>query len=132
VKTKNPRLRAGGAVMSDGAVALVAATFLLVACAGPPTRDASRRTFEYVKKDWPLSVDSGTFVCEGTRGAALLTFKTERGKTYAVNGLAKAAGQHPPIDDIWAEATAAERELTGATRRPIGDFIDWGLLACDE
>jgi Protein of unknown function (DUF2511) len=66
--------------------------------------------------DWPLTVDSGTLVCEG---AGSVTF-TVNGTTYAVNGLAEGAD----IDPIWADSG-------DGLKKNIGPLIDRGLSLCD-
>lgn len=49
---------------------------------------------------WPLTVAEGTLACSD--GA--VTFKTRDGRTYAVNGAARARGFRA-IDPIWRKAT---------------------------
>lgn len=79
-----------------------------------------RETYEAFDLVWPLTVDSGTLNCSG--GA--VTFETG-GTTYAVNGTAKAARDHPSIDRIWADAPG---EL--GLKKDIGQLIDAGLRLC--
>ena len=73
-------------------------------------------------EDWPLTVDSGTLQCEG---AGAVTFTTEDGTTYAVNGLASGMDRWPEIDSIWADAP-------GGLKKNIGPLIQRGLALCEE
>ena len=77
----------------------------------------TRATFDGT---WPLTVDSGTLRCEG---AGAVTFTTEDGTTYAVNGLALGMHTYPDIDAIWADAPDTPKVF-------IGDLIQAGLALC--
>ena len=71
--------------------------------------------------DWPLTVEAGTLDCIG---AGAVTFTSEDGTTYAVNGLALSSTSYPDIDAIWADAS-------GGLKKNIGPLIDRGLALCD-
>lgn len=84
---------------------------------------------------WPFTVESGTLT--GTRtgqstssGTVLaeVTF-TSGGKTYAVNGIAKATGRYAPLDDIWAADPSVPKELT--LKKNFGPIIDRGLTLAE-
>jgi hypothetical protein len=70
--------------------------------------------------DWPLTVDRGTLGCEG--GGAV-TFTTEVGTTYAVNGLALSSTSYPDVEAIWADAP-------GGLKKDITPLIQRGLALC--
>jgi hypothetical protein len=73
--------------------------------------------------DWPLTVDSGTIACDGSKGVGAATFSTG-GKVYALNGLAKSKGK-AAFDPFWA----ADPKNPGA-KNNIGPLIDRTLALC--
>jgi hypothetical protein len=76
---------------------------------------------------WPLTVESGTLRCEG---ASAVTFRSEDGTTYWVNGTAGGqAEEHgwQNIRPIWAD----DPEFEGL-KISIGPLIDDGLNLCGD
>jgi hypothetical protein len=70
---------------------------------------------------WPLIVDEGLLSCHG---AGEVTFY-HKGKTYAVNGLAKSAGKLD-IRPIWKDS-----EEKYVPKKDLGPLINAGLKLCD-
>ena len=66
---------------------------------------------------WPLTVDSGMLLCEGTAEVAAVKFVAD-GKTYAVNGTAMRNKSLADIHDIW---------LPGMDISPV---LNTGLQLC--
>jgi hypothetical protein len=70
-------------------------------------------------RDWPLTVEGGTLVCEGPSAVGAVYFETE-GTRYGVNGLADGTEIRP----IWKDAQHG-------LKKNIGPLIDIGLKICD-
>jgi hypothetical protein len=73
---------------------------------------------------WPLTVNGGTLRCDKRN---LVTFTTEDGKRWALNGPARVYGKRGWIDDIgpiWKDARVA------GTKVDIAPLIDKGLTLC--
>lgn len=73
--------------------------------------------------DWPLTVEAGTLRCD----ADAVTFVTEDGREYAVNGTAIGRHDHPEIDPIWANDPDPY-----LPKKNIGPLIEEGLKLCEE
>jgi hypothetical protein len=52
--------------------------------------------------EWPFTVDEVVITARGERGVGPVVVAAE-GTTYAVNGLARQAGEWPEVESIWAE-----------------------------
>jgi hypothetical protein len=95
------------------------AAFGVIGCGGSSSQKHISRA-DY-GSDWPLTVDSGTLDCWGP-GA--VTFTTEDGTTYALNGTALG----------WADENGWSRDKQGEIWNPnkgdIGALIDDGLALC--
>lgn len=85
-------------------------------------------------KEWPLKVDAGVLDCtivgrlSGGDPIATVTF-TAKGKTYAVNGIAKGhAKKHGwrDVDEIWKKDPVAP-----GLKINIGPLISRGLALCE-
>jgi hypothetical protein len=81
-------------------------------------------TKQELGKDWAFTVDDGVLACDGKNGVGAVTF-TSGGKTYALNGAAKAGNKYEPVDSIWAE----DPSIKGA-KINIGSIIQRGLKLC--
>jgi hypothetical protein len=104
------------------AALMAGALALLTACGGSGDGEVSRSTFEGDGKTWPLTVDSGTLVCEaGSR----VTFTTG-GTTYALNGLAKGDGQWSDVGSIWADDGSGL-----GLKVDMSDLTEAGLALCN-
>lgn len=73
---------------------------------------------------WPLTVDSGVLECEGSGGMGKVTFVVD-GKTYGVNGTARADQDNLDIQMLWADAE------TAGLKKDISPLIDEGLKLCE-
>jgi hypothetical protein len=73
-----------------------------------PTQHVSKRDFG---KAWPLTVKSGTLVCETLApGAYAVSFVDNKGYFYAINGTARARGTDDyTIARIWKKAKNGSR-----------------------
>ncbi|WP_394334220.1 DUF2511 domain-containing protein [Mycobacteroides abscessus] len=69
---------------------------------------------------WPLTVSEGTLECNNMA----VTFRTQDGATYAVNGTARS--KHPGLEPIWKPSP----EVPGA-RVNIGPLLNAGLKLCN-
>ena len=73
---------------------------------------------------WPLTVSGGTLRCDEPD---LVTFTTDDGARWSLNGPARANGRRGWIDDIepiWKDARVA------GTKADIAPLIDDGLTLC--
>jgi hypothetical protein len=93
---------------------------LLVACkSSPPPGYVSRAEFG---DKWPLTVEEGVLEC-GVLPTTLqvvpkaVTFKTNDGRVFAVNGTAKGRGL-PAIDPIWKTAPLRSEGIKPLERLP--------------
>jgi Protein of unknown function (DUF2511) len=77
--------------------------------------------------DWPLTVSGGVLRCEEP---SLVTFTTDNGTTYAVNGSARGfsedRGWVDDISPIWRDDPAFS-----GLKISIGPLIDDGLALCE-
>jgi hypothetical protein len=73
---------------------------------------------------WPLTVESGTLRCEGSGGVGDVTFSAT-GKTYWVNGTAKATERYADFSEIWADDPSVSGLKINA-----GALTDAGLQLC--
>jgi hypothetical protein len=100
-------------------VVVLLTTFGLVGCGGSSSQKHISRA-DY-GSDWPFTVDSGTLGCWGP---SAVTFVTEDGTTYALNGVALG----------WAEKNGweinKEDEIWDPNKGDIGALIDDGLALC--
>ncbi len=100
------------------AVAFGSFAFALAGCGAGGGKSVSASDFG---GDWPLLVDEGTLDCDG--GA--VTFESEDGTTYAVNGTAMTVKPElPDIGEIWAD----DPDTSGLKKSMI--LIDEGLEIC--
>ena len=74
---------------------------------------------------WPFTVDEGVLACKGSGGIGEVTFRVE-GRTYAVNGNAKATNNYLPLMEIWADAPS----IPGAKKGNVMPIIERGLQLC--
>lgn len=75
--------------------------------------------------DWPLTVDSGTLMCDGSGGVGD-AYIVVNGENYALNGLAKGSGNYKDIRPIWAD----DKALGQGLKKDIGPLIDAALELC--
>jgi hypothetical protein len=107
---------------------LLIAPVSLTACgenaSGPASNERDVSSTSYGSA-WPLTVDSGTLRCEG---AGAVTFTSEDGTTYWVNGAAGGQADErgwSNIRSIWADDPSLE-----GLKISIGPLIDDGLELC--
>lgn len=75
--------------------------------------------------EWPFAVDSGILRCDG---AGSVTFETDDGTVYAINGTALTVGAGEDIreSDIWLpNPDAPEAKIS------MGEVIERGLELCE-
>jgi hypothetical protein len=109
------------------AVLLVAGVFANSASAGGGSRRVTRAQFG---ASWPLTVSSGTVGCTKPPFPGAVTFTTNNGTTYWLNGTAgDSASQHgwKDVHPIWAKV---KHPLFPGERKDIGVLIDAGLKLC--
>ena len=115
-----------------GAVTIAVA---LAACGGTSTETSAttgaasnQRSVKVTQAEfgdaWPFTVAEGTVRCVG---ASSVVFDTG-GRTYAVNGTAKAQTEFPDFDSIWA----ADPKGIPGTKKSIGPIITKGLSLCPK
>ena len=110
-----------------------ALAFVLAACASS-TADSSNSGSDGAGKkvtsaefggDWPLTVESGTLMCDGSGGVgdAYIVVNDQK---YALNGLARGSGKFRDIRPIWAD----DKALGQGLKKDIGPLIDAALELC--
>lgn len=104
-------------------VVLAAALLFATAGCGGGGEDEGHVTRKEMGKQWPLTVDEGTLACDGENGVGAVTFTTEDGKEYAVNGTAKSQG-YDAIEPIWAKGEGA------IPKKDLTPLVDRGLKLC--
>jgi Protein of unknown function (DUF2511) len=80
--------------------------------------------------DWPLTVESGTLRCDPP---SAVTFTTENGTTYWINGTAASMADGNgwlDVEPIWADDPDPTYEGLDL-KINIGPLIDDGLTLCD-
>jgi hypothetical protein len=87
-----------------------------------PTAYVTKRGFG---KAWPLTVKSGTLLCEALApGAYAVSFVDNKGHFYAINGTARAHGTDDyTIERIWKKAK-------NGLRVDMGPLLQRGLALC--
>jgi hypothetical protein len=109
------------------AAAMAAAQVSTAATTGGGSRRITKAQFG---TNWPLTVLSGTLGCTSPPFPGAVTFTTNSGTTYWVNGTAgDSASQHGwrNIRPIWARV---RHPLFPGQRKDIGVLIDAGLRLC--
>jgi hypothetical protein len=76
--------------------------------------------------EWPLTVDSGDVACVGGR---FVIFVAADGRTYAINGAARARGKWADIAEsaIWRDNPRIQIE---GAKVSIGPILDTGVALC--
>lgn len=73
-------------------------------------------------EEWPLNVDSGTIRAYGREGVGGITFVTDDGLEFAVNGLAMQWGLGLELAPIWS----LDPEMGPPARKSVGPLIAYG------